>query len=678
MSTIYFAVALSLVLIHLSAITVIGSQLAPAPIARFGGILALALVLFAVEHFAGLGPLHGLWPLTTVASLYLLRRHASRAISCAGHEAVFLVCLGYALIWKLVDANIDPLGESLTDLYFVSNYLAGETLPPGDRWMGGTQPFDFYYGFQFYTAALLGRAFALSPGFTLNLAGVLAYAVLGSLAWFIAASHLRQRWVAGLVVATLLVGGNGLSPLALLSIEHPSETRSARAAAGAEQMWASTRFSGVFEDRVNTVFGHWMRSLDGQGQEHRTGQAAAMDLPLETPAYLLLLGDFHPPVGSWILLLFSLAVFTWIARPDAVPGYPRSSFFASAALAALPWITLATNAWVFPLQAALSMVLLALLALRRRAHAQGALAGTLLALALLYPFLGYFSAGALEVTLKWVPSGMHTRWPIWLGLHWPILVLLCLAGVRMLRRRSADERDALVLGLLVGTLLLASELLFVDDPLAGRHERFNTVLKTWSWLWPLALVALLPPLWSGGQLASRLILVLMCGLLLLNAWNVARYLGNASIAGGSHMGGDGWLRRDAAQDDMLRLLASAPPGVVLERAQAGAYDAAPGFALFAAKPAALGWWQHQALWRGTSPSIASEARAIETFFAGSAPDALGWLRARNIRYIVWSRRDEEALPGMRHRLDLQITADFEFRSVEIRGERQIGFWARRP
>lgn len=673
MAHLYLALVLALVLVNLAALAALGARYTPAPLARFGGVLAFATLLFAIEHFIGLGSLHWMWPITTLTSLYVLRRFASTVRSNLRSEAVFLGCLGYALSWRLVDANLDPIGESMTDLYFISNYIGGERLPPGDRWLGGEHRFDFYYGFQFYSGALLGRWFGLSPGVTLNLAGALSYAFLGSLAWFAVACHVRSGWVVALLVATLLAGGNGLSPLTLFAIEHPGETRSEVAASGAEQMWASTRFSGLYESRVNTDFGRSLLELSSRAQT-----AQAMDLPLETPAYLLLLGDFHPPLGSWILLVFSLALFNWITTPGTPRQDPRAIYLATAFIAAVPWITLATNAWVFPLQTALSLVLLGLLAVRKCLNLRAALTGTILTLTLLHPFLGYFSARALELPIKWVPESMHTRWPIWAGLHWPTVLLLCLAAVRIFFRRSVDLRDALVLGAVAAVLLVASEIVFLDDPLGGPHERFNTVLKTWSWLWPFALLSLAPRLWTEGTPITRLALTLMCSALLLNTWNVVRVLGNSDIPGGSRFSGDGWVRRDSAHDDLLRSLSNAAPGVVLERSQAGAYDAAPAFALFSGKPAAIGWSQHQELWLGASRSIAAEARAAHQFFAGTMPDPTSWLRGRKVRYIVWSRRDERALPGMRQRLDHQISSEFEFRSVEVDGDRRVGYWERRP
>lgn len=671
---IYLAVTLGVVLVNLFALTVVGARFAPAPIARVIGLLAICLPLFALEHFVGLGRLDGLWPLITLASLYALWRFAPSVKDLWRAEVVFLICLGYGLLWRLIDSNIDPAGEALTDLYFISNYLAGETLPPPDRWLGGEQPFDFYYGFQHYVAALMGRIFALSPGLTHNLAGPLAIGLLGSLAWFVAAQWIRQWWVRALVVATLLVGGNGLTPLMLGAIDRVTETPEARAAAAVEQLWASTRFSGLYEDRVNTALGQrWL--LEPMQREM---DRLAMDLPLETPAYLLLLGDFHPPLGGWVLLLLALALIAWIdgtARQGSAACVPP---WATGVLAATPVITMVTNAWVFPWQALLVGLWCAARALRQEFDWRAAFAGITLSLALVYPFLAHFAAQALAPSIEPVPLEMHTRWVVWLALHWPTLALLVLGVVTLVIARPSTPRDLWLPMTVVVVLLGFSEWYFFEDPNGGTFERFNTVLKSWSWLWPLALVALVPPLWALGGRLSKAIIATVCIAVLANGWNVGRYLWSAEIAGGNDLSGAGWLRADVAQREILQYLAAAPAGVVLERPQGRAYDAVSAFALFAGKPAALGWPQHQEGWVGGSQYIANEASTAQQFFAGELANANDWLTARQVRYLVWSRRDELALPGMRARLDELINAHYAFRSVEVRGEQRIGYWERRP
>jgi hypothetical protein len=54
---LYLAVVLALVLINLTALAAVGTRYAPAPLAKFGSVLALATLLYATEHFVGLGSL---------------------------------------------------------------------------------------------------------------------------------------------------------------------------------------------------------------------------------------------------------------------------------------------------------------------------------------------------------------------------------------------------------------------------------------------------------------------------------------------------------------------------------------------------------------------------------------------------------------------------------------------
>ena len=88
----------------------------------------------------------------------------------------------------------------------------------------------------------------------------------------------------------------------------------------------------------------------------------------------------------------------------------------------------------------------------------------------------------------------------------------------------------------------------------------------------------------------------------------------------------------------------------------------------------LGWPAHEALWRRGQSGIWPLHDQIQTLYAGSLPDALGWLRQHEVRYVLWTRWDESRHPGGALRLDAQIGAQYRFRAFEIRGQTQIGVW----
>ena len=83
---------------------------------------------------------------------------------------------------------------------------------PLDYWLPD-QRLDYYYAFQHYSAALLGRIVGLGPGASFNLAAVILAALVVALAWEFL-TILRVRFALKLLsVIALAVGGTGISPL---------------------------------------------------------------------------------------------------------------------------------------------------------------------------------------------------------------------------------------------------------------------------------------------------------------------------------------------------------------------------------------------------------------------------------------------------------------------------------
>ena len=90
-----------------------------------------------------------------------------------GTEALFLLAFAWALAWRLSFPGIVASSEKIGDLAMIMSYMPGDRLPPTDAWYP-PYPFDIYYSFQHYGAALLGRIFGLDPGTTYNLAFAVA------------------------------------------------------------------------------------------------------------------------------------------------------------------------------------------------------------------------------------------------------------------------------------------------------------------------------------------------------------------------------------------------------------------------------------------------------------------------------------------------------------------------
>jgi hypothetical protein len=673
MTLIHLALSVLVILINLAAVTLLAARWLPPGVAKAGGLLALTLPLFALEHQIGLGSLNGCWPVFTAASSVVLWRSRARVLQrdFRTAEAIFIGIFAYALLWRFFLPNIDASTERLANLYFIANYLPGDRLPPPDLWLAGPYKFDFYHGFQHYVAALMGRFLALSPGLAMNLAQPLVIAFIGSLAAFALAQFVKPRWPRFLLVAALIAGGNGLTPMLHFFINPPAHTPVQHAETAVTQFWAATRFSGAYEERVNTREGIYFFEQAPINDRN----LLKMDLPYETISFYSLLGDYHPPLGGFALLVLALALMAWLIMGACEAPSPRSREVASAVIAATPVLCIVTNVWTLPLQAFLVLCFVCACLLHERSQDLPLMSwrafatGGLVSLMLIYPFLGSFSLQSFAPTVRPVPEQAATRLSVWIGLHWPALVLATLALVQ--------GRKMPWLWWLAGltfALLAFSEKLYLDDGSGGAFLRFNTTIKWWSWMLPLVLVGLAGPVFALGGQAARAVVVLVAFALLTNLANVGRYLLHADSPTLGRLAGDGWLRADQAHGELLEWLRNAPSGLVLEGMQGGAYNPTSALSLFAGKAMLLGWPSHQALWRREVSGIWPLNDQIQRFYAGNLPDALGWLRQRNLRYVLWTRWDEAKNPGGSHRIDELIGSRYRFRAFEIRGNSRIGVW----
>ncbi len=671
MYPIYFVATVGLLLLNLTGLMLLVRRILPNPaLARATGVLGLCLVLFFVEHFVGLGRLSWVWPLTSLLSGALIWRARTewRSSAMLTETVVFVVALVYGLGWRWRYPNIDGGSEHLTDLVFISNYLAGDLLPPPDRWQPG-QVFDFYYGLQHYGAALMGRVFDLSAGTAMNMANGLLLALTASLGWAVAGAFIQKSWPRVLLVCALIMGGNGLAPFVPLSITQPTLKETFSATGVQSRYWASTRFSGMHDAQVNTELG---KALFAPTSE-------TLDLPLETISFYSYLGDYHPPQGGFALLLYALGLMALLARKpesdaagDGAALSDRQRGIVQALLASTAVSVLTINGWVFPLQVLLVGAGLFWCWREKALNWRTVAIGIGVTVALIYPFFSRFAPMALPSPAAFVKAGQHTSLVVFLALHWPVL-LLCGLGIALARK----SKWALYLSLLVLALLVISELIYIDDPYGGKFERFNTTLKWWSWLWPAALVGLGSLAWGLGGRISRALVTIVCVAVLVTAVDVALAWFVAPRPDAGKFAGDGWLRSDTAHRSMLDHLQNAPKGIMLEDPEGGSYVRSSAFALFTGNTSAIGWPNHESIWRGGPFYINDRAEAARRFYRGELENAPAWLTQNQIRYVIWASWNDGNTPGAWAKISEQIGADYHWRAFRQHGDSRVGVWERR-
>ena len=667
MFAIFLLISIGLLYVNLAGLTMLAGRWLPYPIARASGILLLTLCLFFLEHFIGLGKINWLWPISTLAALWILYVHRSELQSreFQGSELVFFIALAYGLVWKFLIPDIYPSSERVTDLYFMANYFQGQTLPPLDNWYAGHH-FDFYYAFQHYGAALLGRWFGWDLGVALNISFTLLMALGLSLAWDFTARFVASHISRAILILALALGGTGVSPLLDLLV---ADTPTASAAnQSLERMWASARFIGSYDSRINTDLGRDLMPPVKAGSAFEP-----RELPLENFGYQYFLGDYHPPLGGFFLLFLMLALIGWgqqVKLQEAKRLKPDDKLWQGLLTLCIPAM-LVTNTWILPMQAVLVLSWLAWRWWRKESLQWAALfGGGILGFVLIYPFLTHFAAHALQTPIRWVNAIDHTDPVRFVVLMWPLLALFGLAAI------DAKKRPLVLLFIVSFALMMfLGEFTWVDDPSVGRYERTNTTMKWWGWMWSGALLT------SGAMvLSSSRILLRWSAMLVLCACSLyliptLRYWQHITPSTFGRLEGSTWFTKDAAVGATVSFLKDAPRGVVLENWLGDAYTNQTLFALYADQPSLMGWPSHVSLWHNAAPDVWIMRQEIIDFYKGSQPDPLGWLLQHNVRYVVWGHTERYAANWQQ--MHDTLAGRYDWQPFLNSTNDHVGVWVRR-
>jgi len=669
MNYIYIAFTLALLFVNLAGVTLITRRwVPPFALARSVGILALCLVLFFVEHFIGLGQLTWVWPITSVVSVALLYRERATLVASRfwWAEGVFYAAFLYMFAWKFAFPTLYPSSERVTDLYFIANYLDGSTLPPLDHWYP-PHVFNVYYAFQHYAAALMGRMFGLDPGTTYNLAFALLLALPATLAWEFAGRYVKSAAAKSLLLLVLVSGGTGISPLTHLIFQTDSAVSADQAEGNAsERVIVSQRFIGSLDQTVNTELGKWLFPKLAPEQKP-TPEFEPRELQMESYGYQIFLGDYHPPLGSYFLLLLALALIAAI-EAQAV------GHVGQALLAATVPVVLVTNTWVFPLQ---GFLLLGWIAYRYWQNNPPAwtwvLGGGLLALALLYPFLSGFAINAPGAPIRLTAATDHTPLNLFIGQHWPLLVLIVLGLFEPTTRKFS-----VAMAVTFGLLLLMSEVVYVDDVTGDKYERSNTTMKWWGWIWCGGVVSLGALCLGSASRAVRWTATVTLLLVSVYAYDVGRYFVVTGKGDLGRLSGHYWMTQDPTTKALINYLKNAPNGIVLENQYGNAYTNTSLYALFTGKPVLLGWPIHLLTWRGDVPDVWALNTQILEFYKGELRDSIEWLQLNHVEYIVWSATENDKNPQAFEKIQQQISSRYAWKEFYVADKYRVGLWVKLP
>ena len=643
--------AIALVLVNTIGLTLAAYRLTGHyALSRVGAPVAAVLVAFFCEHFAGFGRLAWAWPVTTAASAWIVARDIRVVRDHWRLELVMVAAFGWVFAWRLSFPGLVASSEKIGDLAMISSYLPGHRLPPTDAWLP-PYPFDVYYSFQHYAAALLGRLFGLSPGLTYNVAFCLIVSLTIVGAAIFAFAVCKSVRGTALVVLAFAAGGTGATLPVHLMLDRPA-------------LHSSMRFIGgtAVPERVETPFGRGLVSAAA------VPRVDTLELPSETFAYLLSLGDYHPPLSGFYLLMLAMLCLAVIETGQEV-RYAHACLGASVVLCAI------ANGWTLPLQAALVITWIAYRVRDGRPPDWRMLAaGTLVAAVLCYPFLSSFAYNAAHygVRIRPVPLREHTPPLLGLIVLWPIVAAGLLPLVAGERRRWIVWSSALWLGLLV-----FSELFYADDIYSGPFNRFNTTLKWWPWIQAAALLTAGAYGLASRSRALRYATVALLALVSVYAADMSRVLLRSYKADFGRLDGAAWIQDDKAERAILEFLKAQPPAIVLQRLEAGSFTPAPALVLFAGQTAFLGWPEHEKLWRGQRVDIDLRARDVAAFYAGTLSESADWLLQNGIDHVLWLKTEGKLPAGTFERIDEQIRHAYFWREYYTAGDFRVGVWSRK-
>jgi hypothetical protein len=677
MYSIYLASTLLFIWISIAGVTLVSRRfIADNAIARSIGLLITVTVLFFFEHFIGFGKLFWLLPIAILTGSWLIWKHGNISPSKEfwQSELVFVLSFLYGFFWRYSFPGISPSSEKLTDLYFISNYYPGNTLPPLDNW-NPPHLFDYYYAFQHYAAALLGRVFNLDIGTCYNLSFALLAALPLTLAWSLSRHYIQKYSLRVLLVCTLALGGTGFSPILQFFFQSPDAPNTENKADwlqyehaienhARQNIISSVRFIGGNLDSTPTSDNQSDEpNIKGSLKHNRSSEnKPLLVLPSENFGYQFFLGDYHPTVGGFFLLLLTFAL---IVHTE----HNQKSRFSQASIAFCVPLMLITNTWTFPLLIIFIFGWLAFrLIYRKPIDWRAIIVGGLIGTFFIYPFLIGLTSNSLPTPIAFVTGDLHTPVSRFLGLHWPIVLLLFFGFFEKKYRRLS-----ITLSVTWITLLLISEFIYIDDPTAAQYERTNSVMKWWGWIQTGVVITLGALCLGSSQKWIRWTTIALFLIIDIVALDLAKYWYYSGRQYQGKLAGHHWYTDNATNRMMFEYLKEAPKGVVLESVLNNAYSNTSIYSIFNNKPVLLGWPSHLHTWHGNVPRIWILKGEIDDFYRGTMDNSLNWLSSNNVEYIVFSPHDSNE---NFEKINNKIKSSYVWHEYNHSRQRHIGVWVK--
>jgi uncharacterized membrane protein len=261
---------------------------------------------------------------------------------------------------------------------------------------------------------------------------------------------------------------------------------------------------------------------------------------------------------------------------------------------------------------------------------------------------------ALPFLLNFTPFGSELRWTEHTTPLWQLLALYahilpgCLAAFFLAVRSprgSAPALFACILALMAALLIVLPEIAYVKDIYGDDFARANTMFKLTFRAQPLGVMAaivasgILLIRWEGTRLTFVPYLLLVPLLLTLtypSHWLWPRLVDTPFDK--YTLGGLGYVTREAPDDmaffPLIRRLRLKEGETILE-ADGDSYTYAGRFSAMTGRPTALGWQNHEWLWRGNYDAVSSKAALVEGVYESKSPFELcKALKTLRVAYVI--------------------------------------------
>ena len=601
-------------------------------------------------------------------------------------EAIFAVafCVFLFILSHKPDLTL-LYSEDFTDFGFLNSILRSSYFPPTDPWLAG-QSIPYYYGGHLIAAVLITLS-RIPPAIAYNLAVAMFFALAVCAAYGLGYNATKRKLFGFVAIVFVCLAG-------FIS--------------GAYQLTAFVEHRPVmgYTPLSAPNIGGWFKSFD-----FVTANRIIPGTVTQYPYYAYLVGDLHANVMDIpFQLMFMNLVLSLLTKGEPVSNGSRTDSLLRILILGLSLGALAfINTWSYPIY--LGFVVLAFLFLKLNLSKKGIVSIIILSLLLYLPYhifrggggfkdLGlvagktnlsdFFEIFALPIfailsflfvlfSRKWFKGKKFQiiafsitaitvivaalfAFLMHIQIIWILAPLIVIPLYYVYKSRRKEETQFMLLLTLTGALVvLFCEIFFINDPLGGEYERYNTILKVYMPIWViwgvaasygvflvssrlkryvkaiwivalliLVLAALIHPIasttsWAGGKYAQ-----VEDHRLTLDGMAYFEYTNNSDYEAIQ------WLNENVKGSHVILEF----PGVAMEYSSQASS--------FTGLPTLRGWAGWEVMWRDSWDIITERTMAINAIYeAPDSDEAFSLLKKYNVEYIYVGTIEKNGTSGQK-------------------------------